>query len=120
MALKLNLRTSSIPVTLEGEGGKSEEYQLCEMVAADRDKHLDSLADRIRLSPDGKPAGVKKFDGMQAELISRCLFKDGKPVPKETIQSWPASVVGALFDEAQKLNHLNATAEEVMGAAKNG
>ncbi len=119
MSLKLNLKASSIPVKLESNGG-CEDYELREMTAAARDSYLDVTSNRIKMDAAGKPSGVTKFEGLQAELVSRCLFrKDGKSVSRDIIQNWPSSVVNALFEECQKLNHLNRTEKEVLAEAKN-
>lgn len=118
--LKFTIRCNSVPVTIENGDGKSEDYELREMDAASRDRYLDSLSLRIKLDTAGKPTGVTKFEGMQAELLVHCLRKkDGSPVRKEVIQSWPASVVSGLFTEAQQINLLNQEAKEVAAASKN-
>lgn len=117
--MKLTITTKTIPVTLENNG-KSEEYELREMDAATRDKYMDSLSSRMRLDKDGKPAGITRFEGMQADLLAYTLRKkDGTGVAKSVIQSWPGSTVSALFEEAQKLNLLNRGAEQVMEETKN-
>lgn len=122
--LKLNLSVSTLPVELD-DNGTPQAYYLREMDAASRDKYLDTVSDRVRVTADGKPAGIKKFDGMQADLVSRCMFYgDGnnkdKPVSKEVIQKWPSSVVSQLYTEAQKLNHLIAKEkDEIEAEAKN-
>jgi len=110
MSLKFTLITTAIPVILDGAN-----YEIREMTAAARDAYMDTLSERVVIDKDGKAAGIKKFDGMQAELVSRCLFtKDGKAVTKDAIQGWPASTVASLFDECQTLNHLNAGAQKAV------
>ena len=97
------LKTEAVPVLID-----AEEMELKEMNAAQRDRYLDSLSNRMRLDTAGRPAGVKKFDGLQSGLIALCLRrKDGSLVPEQTIQTWPASVVSGLFEMAQEINHLN-------------
>jgi len=120
MSLKFNLVASTIPVLLENGNGQPSEYELREMTASVRDKYLDGVKERVQVGVDGKPS-VKKFDGMQADLVSRCLFqKDGTAVPTKTIQEWPSSVVSSLFSEAQKINQLGGTEKEIVDASKNG
>lgn len=100
--LQLSLKGQSIPVRIE-----TLNYELREMTAGARDRYLDKLAPRI--GPDGK--SIIRFDGLQSDLLQETLFtKEGEAVKPEVIQSWPASLVNALFDEAQKLNHLNQAA----------
>lgn len=112
MPLRFKLNIEALPVILENNG-KDVAYEIREMVAADRDQYLDTVSERVRIDKDGNAAGIKKFDGMQADLLSRCLFltEEGKSpslVAKSVIQGWPSSVVSGLFLEAQKLNKLNA------------
>jgi hypothetical protein len=117
--IKISLNRNSIPVELEGETPRKMELR--EMLASDRDKYLDGLSKRVRIDGAGKPAGVKDFDGMQAALITRCLYEGEKQVPMSEIQTWPASVVGELFEACQKLNKLNdKESEEVETEAKKG
>ena len=117
--MKFTTTIKTVPVELEMDG-KTEEYILREMDSATRDKYLDSMASRMRLDKDGKPTGVTKFEGMQADLLVNTLRKkDGSAVRKETIQSWPSSTVSALFEEAQKLNLLNRDVKEVLEETKN-
>lgn len=115
MALKFNLKTEIVPLQLTAADGSVNEYELREMTAAMRDRYMSALGARVQFNDKGEPAGIKSFDGMQADLITQCLFDStGKLVTKEEVQSWPASVVSDIFKEAQKLNRLDrdASAEE--------
>lgn len=104
--LSFKLVTATIPVTLETPEGNIE-LEIREMSAASRDLYLDDLSTRMRLDAQGNPLGLKKFEGLQAGLLFRCLFrKDGKAINEADIQAWPASVVSELFTAAQSLNHL--------------
>jgi len=116
--MKYSTAIKSVTVELE-ENGTVVEYKLVEMNAATRDKYMDTVAGRMRLDKDGKPQGVSKFEGMQADLLVHTLrSKDGKAVSKDTIQSWPSSTVSGLFQEAQKLNLLSGE-QEVLEEIKN-
>src|SRR6185503_6977958 len=108
MSLKFSLKSGMVPVTLEVDGAVVE-MELREMTAAARDSYLDRLSSRMKFDNEGKPAGVKKFEGMQSELIGACLFRQesGKAVTSQEIQGWPASVVSDIYKAAQELNHLN-------------
>lgn len=112
--LKFTLKSNAVPVTLTLEEGSDLELEMREMVASARDSYLDRLSSRMRYDNDGKPAGIKKFEGMQAELLASCLFRKegGKAVTSADIQGWPASVVSDLFKAAQELNHLNERVAE--------
>jgi len=120
MSLQFKLVVSTAPVVLTDSNGGASDYELREMTAAGRDKYLDGMKERVQVGADGKPS-IKKFAGMQADLVSRCLFnKDGTAVPVKTIQGWPSSVVSALFAESQKLNQLSTAAKEIADESKNG
>ena len=105
--MKFTTTIKSVSVELENNGAVVE-YRLIEMTAAVRDRYMDSVSQRMRIDKDGKPLGVLRFDGMQADLLSHTMqTKDGKAVTKEVIQSWPSSTVSGLFAESQKLNLLS-------------
>jgi hypothetical protein len=119
MSLNFTLQVKAVPVTLTGADGKEISYELREMSASVRDKYLDQLGERMKLDAEGKVAGVKKFDGLQTALLASCLYNaEGQLVKKEEIQSWPSGTVSALFNEAQQINMLSATKEEVAEGAK--
>jgi len=106
--MNLKLTPNVISLTLESTNNESTPYELHEMTAATRDKYLDSMNARMQVGPDGKAIGVKRFDGLQTELLALCLKqKDGTLVPAKVIQEWPASVVTELYGLAQKANRLN-------------
>lgn len=112
--LKFSLKIQKVPVSIESEDGKIVEMTISEMDAASRDKYLDQMSDRMNFDAKGQPAGIKKFAGLQSELLIKCLKrKDGKELTEEEIQTWPASVVQELYTEAQELNHLERGEEEV-------
>jgi len=104
--LSFDLEREERPVTIGGEA-----YVLIELDGKERDKYLNVLGGRLRHGADGKPGGVRNFDGLQASLIAASLRKvDGeekKPVPLNTIQGWPARVVTGLFEAARDLSALD-------------
>jgi len=117
--LSFDLVTKVLPVTLRN-GGEAKAYELREMTSLARDQFLDKLAARTRLDAQGRPVGLSKFEGLQSELLSRCLFHDGKAVDPKDIQTWPSSVVSELYKKAQEINHLSeATQEQAVEEAKN-
>lgn len=99
-----------LPVVLENERGIEEKYELREMSAASREKYLDQLTNRLAVDSNGKPKSVSRFEGMQAALLTKCLFKIegeiGVLVKESVIQAWPALAVSQLFSAAQQLNDL--------------
>jgi len=116
---KFSLKKNIVPIELEGADGKPQTLEIREMDAASRDKYLEQLSDRMRFDVTGKPAGIKKFEGMHAALLSLCLYREGILVKKEEIQLWPASMVTELFNEAQNTNRLNDDVGEVQEEIKN-
>lgn len=109
--ISFDLTAKVVPVTLKnGDGSKT--YELREMTSLVRDQFLDKLTARARLDAGGRPVGVSKFEGLQSDLLSRCLYHEGKPVPSSEIQGWPSSVVSELYKRAQEINHLNEEAEK--------
>lgn len=111
--MKFSLRPRGEEIHLEGKDSVVQVLTLREMTAADRDSYLVAISNRISVGPDGKPSPVlKDVAGFQAELLSRCLERmDGSRVEIQEIQSWPSSVVQALFDRAQELNKLSNVPE---------
>lgn len=88
-------------------------YTVKEMTGQQRDQWLNSMGNRMKMSPDGKPSGLKTYDGIQAGLIGLCLYdKDNVFVPIEKIHQWPASAQVKLFDLCQEVNGLNDKAAE--------
>ena len=110
--LEFSLERIEKPVTI---GGKA--YVLRELDGKQRDTYLNGLSQRVRIV-DGKPAGLKSFDGLQASLLALCLYENiagGEPVPAATIQAWPATVVTRLYEVAREMNGLD---EEEEGTKK--
>jgi hypothetical protein len=104
--VSLDLTIKSLPVTLKNGEGEVH-YELREMTSLMRDQFLDKLAARTRLDVQGRPVGLNKFEGLQSDLLSRCLYRDGKLVLPVEIQGWPSSVVSELYKRAQEINYLN-------------
>jgi len=112
--MQFKLKITAKPVAIENEEGKEVQYELREMSAQARDRYLDRLQGRMRIDKDGRPAGLSKYEGLQADLVSSCLYvqETGASVPQIEVQKWPSSVVAELFKEAQILNHLNEEKSE--------
>lgn len=104
--LTFKLRTKARPVTIEGDGGEETKYEIRELKAAARDKYMDNLSKRLILDSKGNVVGLRKYEGMQADLLTICLFKEGAtaPVQKQELDAWPSSTVTLLFQAAQEIN----------------
>lgn len=109
--LVFSLEKKTVPVTID-----NEKYVLVELDGALRDKFLNNLGGRLRTGTGGQPAGLKNFDGLQADLVAKSLFKlvngEHEPVKEDTIQRWPGRVIAALFKEARTLSALNLGKED--------
>ena len=115
----------------EGVPATPEGYVLLELVGKARDSYVQGLSSRYRIGPDGKPAGIQRFDGLQGDLVSRALHKadlqihnagrddeyveivrvEEATVPMATIQEFPASQLQWMFEESQRLSGLSGEAE---------
>src|SRR5581483_126626 len=112
--MKFTIKTSTVPIELENaETGKVENYTLREMTAAERGRFIDGQRANMITNSEGKAIGVRKIEAIHADLLCVCLLDaDGKKVPKEVIQDWPAGLVDSLYAEAQKINNLGKAAED--------
>lgn len=110
--LNFSLVRKEKEVAIEGE-----RYVLVELDGFGRDKYLNNLGNRVRITKEGHTAGIKNFDGMEASLVAECLKKidaDGtrKDVSMAVIQKWPSRVISALHDAAKELSLLEASKKE--------
>jgi len=108
--LVFDLEREEQKVTISGK-----KYIFVELSGEERDSYLNDIGGRMR-TENGKPAGIKNFNGMHAFLISLSLkcVETGEPVPVNVkeIQKWPARLVSKLFDSAKKLSALDEEDEE--------
>lgn len=117
--LRFNLSLDELDVELEDpETGDVVQYVLREMNGLARDKYLGFIGAKMNTSKDGD-IKMTDYDGLQANLLSRCLFKlvDGKrePVPFKLIQEFPARVQTALFNKAKEISGMDDDAEDTAG-----
>lgn len=108
--LVFDLEREEQKVTISGK-----KYVLVELSGEERDSYLNDIGGRMRIE-NGKPAGIKNFNGMQAFLVSLSLksMETGEPVPVniKEIQKWPAPLVSKLFDRAKALSAIDQENEE--------
>ena len=111
--MKLSLKLTEVPVTLERGDGTEVKYVLRELSGKGRDRYLSRMSNRLKYNNAGKPVGMKSFDGLQASLLILCLYnEDDALVTEEELQVWPASAQDALFQKAQEISALNTEGEE--------
>ena len=105
--LQLKLRTRRWDVELIEVDGSKKNYEVRELKSAERDRYLDSLSKRLRVDVKGNVVGINSYDGMQADLLTRCMHDSvGNKVEKKQLDEWPGYVVGELYRVAQELNGL--------------
>lgn len=109
--LQFSLALKELPVVID-----DEPYVLVELDGRERDRYLGDLSKRVAPGANGAANSVRNFDGLQASLVAVSLRKivhnDRVRVDIKVIQDWPASVIGALFKEAQILSALNVKTDE--------
>jgi len=91
--------------TREFEVG-GEVYTLREADGAAIIKYRDALVAGVTVNERG---GVEKISNVyEAEfgLLCACVFKNGQPVPRGVIQSWPGRVIQRLIQELKALSGL--------------
>jgi len=122
-ALVFSLVAQKRPVVLEDAAGVRHTYELREMPASEKDKYLNMLAKRMSFHAEtGRPQGIRDFEGMQAELLTRCMFnvESTKPVTREEIAGWPSTAAAAIYDAASDLNKIEGEKQkEAEAEAKN-
>jgi hypothetical protein len=114
--LVLSLDLAEQEITITKKDGEGKKYVLRELTSKQKSQYLNSMRDKITFT-DGKVSGVKDFDGLEACLLTRCLYtEESKLVTTAILQEFPARVVKKLFETAQILSALN---EEGVKEAKN-
>jgi hypothetical protein len=84
-------------------------------------KYLNKMGSRIVLGEGGKVESFKDYSGLETTLLAVCLYDENNVLVKDSVmQTWPATVLGKLFDLAQELSGLNEESKKKMEAeAKN-
>lgn len=112
--------------TIKGRDGRLRYYQLREIDGEDRDKYLNVVLSRQQGS--GKNLRVKRLDGLQTLLLSRCCWHlpnataedpgntEGATLMREKeLIRWKAKPLDALFNKAMEMNGLEKEAEDKEG-----
>lgn len=113
LVLKIKTIRKRRQVEIEDENGVVQTMTLVEMTGIEKGKYLNSMGTRTKYDQNGKPVGVRDFTGLEASLISKCLYsEDGKSVPEEKINRWPVSAQDALMKACLKMNAMDEASRE--------
>jgi hypothetical protein len=114
------LKRKTEEIELELADGKVIIATLKELDGPSRDQLVDMNTTRVKLDHKGKPCGLNSLLGQDMFVLERCVFIDGKLVPRKDIVSWPGSVQGAVALMIRELSNLTDDENEKMEKAKNG
>jgi hypothetical protein len=110
---KYSLIRKEMPVDIEVSPGVEEHYTLREMVGDELAKWKDGQKARFEKDKRGNVVGFKSVRGLEADLISRCLYdKENNLVPAKEMTNWPPTILKGLAKDCQDLNGLTDEAEE--------
>lgn len=113
--MRFSLVRKQVVITLDTEGGSHKVF-IRELTGKDRDGYLSYLGKKMRYDSEGKPQGMKSFDGLQIALLVKCLYdEDDHRVKESVIEAYPAAVVTALYEVAEELSALTDGAAEEVG-----
>ena len=84
----------------EASGGAAKRYREASIAGA-----------RMTVNEDDNTRTVERMEGiggLESLLVSLCLFDaKGAPVPRATVEGWPARIQRALFDKAKEISDLD-------------
>lgn len=112
--LDIDCFRQSRKVRLKLEDGTSAVYVLREMTTPDKERWMEEMTGRMQVGADGKPARITRYSGLQASLISKCLFtEDDKPVGLEFIMRNIHSVAqDKVYKLCEELNAISVAGQE--------
>ena len=110
---KYTLVRKEFGVEIEVEPGVEKKFVLREMMGDELGKWKDGQKARFEKDKRGQVIGFKSVRGLEADLISRCLYDEaGNLVPAKEMVNWPPSILKGLSKDCQDLNGLTDEAEE--------
>ena len=111
--MKVSLKRQKVNVIFDDGEGQESKGILRELLGKERNKYLDKMTNRAKVSTDGKVIGIKNFDGFQADLLKDSLFHENEELFSiEEIEALPASTQQKLFERSQKLSGLDQDASD--------
>jgi hypothetical protein len=94
----------------------SHKLELFEMSGDVQEKFMNLHRRRMQRDDSGNVVGVKDFEGMRAELLTRCLrfAESGELVTEKWMKEHriPGSTMNTLYQAAMKLNKISASKED--------
>jgi hypothetical protein len=104
------------PENWDGDDATLEKYVLKEMKGKERDRYLAAINSRMRGSPGTANVKITSFDGIQADLLAKCIFKvqednTHRTITVDQLQEWPSSLQQELHDKAQEMCGLTEGAD---------
>lgn len=112
--MEFTLIRQSEPVNIKGEDGRILNCTLKEITGEERTRYVSSMLSKMRVDAQGKTTGLKTYEGVETDLVMMALHgPDGKTFTKKEIDAFPASMLSALYEAAQRLSGLDNKAEEL-------
>lgn len=107
---QLKLKEESVEITDVKD--ETEIYVIRELSGAQRDSFLNDMGGRMKFTAAGKMQGLSDYTDLQTGFLALCLYDDRDVlVALKVLREYPASVLGSLFEIAQKLSGLDKGAE---------
>ena len=106
--MELSLDRAEIDVVLTPKDGEATRWKLVELDGKERNTYLNKMKSRVKVSADGKSAGIKDFSGFQSDLLCMSLLDEsGEPIGKDVIEQLPSKTQHKLFLKAREISGLD-------------
>lgn len=110
---KYSLIRKEMPVVIEVSPGVEKNFILREMMGDELGKWKDGQKTRFEKDKRGNVIGFKSVRGLEADLISRCLYdEENNLVSAKEMLNWPPTILKCLAKDCQELNGLTDESEE--------
>lgn len=111
--MRFSIEQSIIPVELTDADGEVHQYELVEMMGDTKESYLNRLGKRVKME-NGRPAGMKEWKGMHADLLIRTLRdkETGEFVKAAFVNDLPAKAQSDLFNAAMKQSAITTKKED--------
>jgi hypothetical protein len=118
--IRLDLAETRIPVKLCHPTTREwKDYFLVELSGPDRDRFVNALSSRRKITRKGIDLGIRDHEGIMAEFIHYGFYyndkgKPGSRVPIAMIKKWHSRVQSTLFNKLQEISGMGDDAEDVV------